>query len=377
MCRKRPDLSASSADRAKIARAQPEVGLDEVQRHVLKLLLPRINQSDASVVVTNPLKPNNPIVHVSAKWQPMCGFKYEQAVGQNPRIVQGKNTDPEAVRAISESLRNRSACKVQLLNYRGGDERQPFWNIISINPVCWRGELVFYMANLQDYTNHLSKLVSLSPSQFCRAALHYQKVRRLSMLEMCGDERNHAARHALARAKPAVYEVDEEHAAGGPEVESKTPPMPVIRRLGWSGLTLDPEHLCDRLQDALQGIGAVFEASVNADDEHEVFMLHVTRGEVEWQLSVHEESVGIGGEGTYRIASTRLAGPTHAYHEAFRLLRDKLGDACSHVLPGAAQPAVPIRPAFGFGLALAPMPTDAPPMQPPLLAPPDSQGSSS
>ena len=84
-----------------------------------------------------------------------------------------------------------------------------------------------------------------------------------------------------------------------------------------------------------------------------------------------------GGEGTCRIASTRLAGPTHAYHEAFRLLRDKLGDACSHALPGAAEPAVPIRPAFGFGLALAPMPTEAPPTQPPLLAPPFSQGSSS
>lgn len=255
-CRKRPDPNPSDAERAKLPRVPLPPGLTEDQQHVLKMLLPRISLSDASVVVTNPLQPNNPIVHVSDKWQPMCGFTYDQAIGQNPRIVQGKNTDSAVVRAISESLRDRSACKVQLLNYRGGDEKQPFWNLISINPVCWRGDVVFYMANLQDYTNHLAKLVSLSPSQFCRAALHYQRTRRLARLEMRGDDRDLAARHALARAKPAVYEADEEHAAAGPHAEPKTPQIPMIKRLGWSGLTLDPEHLCDRLQDALQGMGA-------------------------------------------------------------------------------------------------------------------------
>ena len=117
--------------------------------------------------------------------------------------------------------------------------------------------------------------------------------------------------------------------------------------------------------------GANFEASIRADDKREVFMLHVTHAQVEWQLSVYEEEPsGFGSEGTYRISSTRLAGPTHAYHESFRQLRERLGDACSHVLAGAAKPAGAGRPMkTPFGLALAPMPTEAPPAPPLALAP--------
>ena len=52
-----------------------------------------------------------------------------------------------------------------------------------------------YVANLQDYSYHIGQLVSLTPSQFCRAALHYRRGRRLD-----------APLTSLALAKPALYE---------------------------------------------------------------------------------------------------------------------------------------------------------------------------
>ena len=176
----------------------------------------------------------------------MCGFTYEEASGQNPRIVQGERTDQKVVRAISGALANQSACKVQFVNYRRGSLDQPFWNMLSISPVLYQGNVMFYMANLQDYSYHISQMVSLTPSQFCRAATHHQRGRRLQMLD------------PLVRSKPAIYEIDLEFpvpcSQGKTNVVAATPQP--IKRLGWNNLVLEPEHLSERLKDALQTMGA-------------------------------------------------------------------------------------------------------------------------
>ena len=104
----------------------------------------------------------------------MCGFTYEEASGQNPRIVQGERTDQKVVRAISGALANQSACKVQFVNYRRGSVDKPFWNMLSISPVLHQGNVMFYMANLQDYSYHMAQMVSLTPSQFCKGGDLFQ-----------------------------------------------------------------------------------------------------------------------------------------------------------------------------------------------------------
>ena len=91
--------------------------------------------------------------------------------------MQGERTDAKVVQAISGALANKSACKVQFVNYRRGDlatpnsssrapilhsnphrpcnqtaaallagmPDQPFWNMLSISPVLYQGNVVFYM----------------------------------------------------------------------------------------------------------------------------------------------------------------------------------------------------------------------------------------
>ena len=65
----------------------------------------------------------NPIVYVTEPWQDLCGFTYKQAVNQNPRITQGRDSDPHAIRSISHALGEERACKVMMLNYRGGEHQ--------------------------------------------------------------------------------------------------------------------------------------------------------------------------------------------------------------------------------------------------------------
>merc|ERR1719198_878067 len=232
----------------------------------------------------------------------MCGFTYAEAAGRNPRITQGSRTDQNVVRALSMALSNRSACKVQFVNYRGGRPDEPFWNMLSISPVLHQGNVVFYMANLQDYSYQMSKMVSLTPAQFCRAATHFQRGRRFQNLD------------ALLRAKPAIYEADD--------------------------------------KDSLQTMGATYEQQEHSDAEGEVFLLHAKLDDVACRLTVSEDPA----DGTHRISVTRLAGDTFVYHEAFRQLRAHLGEACTTVSAKAAAAAAAPAPRRFAGLKLAPEP---------------------
>jgi len=295
-----------------------KVVLDDTQRKVLEELVTCVD-SQASIVITNPRAKDNPIVYVTEPWQTMCGFTYEEASGQNPRIVQGERTDQKVVRAISGALANQSACKVQFVNYRRGSMDQPFWNMLSISPVLYQGNVMFYMANLQDYSYHISQMVSLTPSQFCRAATHHQRGRRLQMLD------------PLVRSKPAIYEIDLNFpvpCAQGKSAVVAATPQP-IKRLGWNSLVLEPEHLSERLKDALQTMGASYELHICGDQEGEIFVLHAKIDAVACRLTVSEDPA----DGTQRISVTRLAGDTFEYHKAFRQLREHLGEACTLTRP--------------------------------------------
>jgi len=294
------------------------VVLDDTQRKVLEDLVTRVD-AKASVVITNPRAKDNPIVYVTEPWQTMCGFTYEEASGQNPRIVQGERTDQKVVRAISGALANQSACKVQFVNYRRGSVDKPFWNMLSISPVLHQGNVMFYMANLQDYSYHMAQMVSLTPSQFCRVAQHHQRGRRLQMLD-----------DASGCAKPAIYETDLEFPvpSQGKTTAVAATPQP-IKRLGWNDLVLEPEHLSERLKDALQTMGASYELHICGDQEGEIFVLHAKIDQIACRLTVSEDPA----DGTQRISVTRLGGDTFEYHKAFRQLREHLGEACTLTRP--------------------------------------------
>ena len=268
----------------------------------------------------------------------MCGFKAQDAIGQNPRITQGKRSQPEVIKDMSHALQNQRACKVRIVNYRSGHEDQPFWNILTISPVTFRGALQFYLANLQDYSHLIEKLISVSPAQFCKAAEYAQKKRYICKSEVSS---------VVSLARPVVYEADETFTLG--EHEMARPPdvaLPV-KRLGWEGLEYDPEYIADRISDAFLAIGASFERCEGSDSNGESIRIRVKSTKtpisaylteprnavpiicarsadksVSVVINIHEES-----EGKYRVACARLAGDTFAFHDLFREMKQHLGDA--------------------------------------------------
>jgi len=291
-----------------------EVQLCPTQREVLQRLVGSLDEN-TSVVITNAMQRDNPIVYVTKPWENMCGFSYGQAVGRNPRLTQGTKSDPAVIKLMSGALAQQQSCKVMMLNYRSGLEDRPFYNMLSISPVVHSGQLLFYLANLQDYSYHMSRLVSLSPSQFCRTAQHFMQRSRL----------NAAALAPRNLARPAILESNDDYALQVTPVAGQTPAAGFqMKRLGWSKLNLEPEHLIDRVVDCLQTMGARYELSPNTSDTDDLFIVSVEIRSVACRILVSRDPAE---ESAYRILCSRLGGDTFAYHDFFKELRVLLGDA--------------------------------------------------
>uniref|UniRef100_A0A7S0LAH5 PAS domain-containing protein n=1 Tax=Coccolithus braarudii TaxID=221442 RepID=A0A7S0LAH5_9EUKA len=291
-------------------RLHPKAVLEPLQKAMLAQFVEAIDPEAASLVITNPLLKDNPIVYVTEPWQKMCGFTYAEAVGKNPRVTQGERTDPRVIEVMSGALSSRSSCKVQLVNYRSGLLDRPFWNMLSISPLMFRGEVKLFIANLQDYSYHMTKMLSLTPAQFCKAAEYFQRVRPIAQ---------DVTMHMLA--KPTCYEVDVDHVKSS-AVEQPVRMAPPLKRLGWSKLRLEPEYLTDRVVDALMSIDAEYDVKLTEDRCGEMAVVCARMGAVSFRVVVDEDP-----SGSYRITCSRLSGDTFEYHAAYRSLRQHLQDA--------------------------------------------------
>jgi len=336
------------------------VGLTPTQREALSRVVEHVDTDTSSLVVTNPLQPNNPIVYVTRRWEEMCGFSYDQAVGRNARLTQGAQSDPDVMRVMGGALRSQRSCKVMMLNYRGGLADRPFWNMLSISPIVHSNRLVLYLANLQDYTYHMAKLVALSPTQFCRSADHHQTMQRLQPAHP--PDQQLSLRYF---ARPAVFETDDAAPLVPAANAAAAEPAPLLRmkRLGWSNLQLEPEHLVDRVCDALQSLDARYERAESVASGDDVFVVNTDITGVAARLLISRDP---DAEGAFRITCTRLGGDTFAYHEAFRQLRQLLGDA----VHGSSPLGGVNRPAGGLGLAPMRDPLTMPREPSPAMPPP-------
>ena len=86
-----------------------------------------------AMVITDATRPGNPIAYVNPGFEHLTGYSKEEAIGKNCRFLQGKETDPEAIRTIRDAVTSGKAIRKGLLNYRKNGES--FWNELIITPV--------------------------------------------------------------------------------------------------------------------------------------------------------------------------------------------------------------------------------------------------
>ncbi|MGE3315025.1 MAG: PAS domain S-box protein [Planctomycetaceae bacterium] len=103
------------------------------------------------ILMTDPSQPDNPVIFCSPSFQKMTGYSCEEILGRNCRFLQGPLTDPQAVQALHNAVRNERPCTVEILNYR--KDGTTFWNEVSISPVRdEKGVLTHYIGVQADIT---------------------------------------------------------------------------------------------------------------------------------------------------------------------------------------------------------------------------------
>lgn len=101
------------------------------------------DETEMSVVFSDPSLPDNPMIHVSEEFERQTGYTPEEAVGRNCRFLQGPETDPHAVEAIRQALRAQTRFTIDILNYR--KDGTPFVNRLRIRPIYdAEGRLMFF-----------------------------------------------------------------------------------------------------------------------------------------------------------------------------------------------------------------------------------------
>ena len=110
--------------------------------------------TEMSFTITDPRRPDDPLVWVNPSFTRLTGWLEEQAIGRNCRFLQGPNTDRAVVARIAAALRRRQPVTEVLLNYRR--DGTAFWNEVSISPVFdGAGELVNFVGVQTDVTERV------------------------------------------------------------------------------------------------------------------------------------------------------------------------------------------------------------------------------
>ncbi len=92
-----------------------------------------VEERERSVVISDPSRPDTPIIFVSDEFEAQTGYPPEEVLGRNCRFLQGPETDPKAVQAIRDALAAETEITVDLVNYRKDGTK--FWNRLRIRPL--------------------------------------------------------------------------------------------------------------------------------------------------------------------------------------------------------------------------------------------------
>ncbi|MFX0546781.1 PAS domain-containing protein [Roseovarius sp. S1116L3] len=115
-----------------------------------------IKHSRLPLCITDPTRPDEPIVFANQAFCDLTGYDEHEFVGRNCRFLQGPETTRESVEAIRAAMTSREVAMIEIVNYRKGGEK--FINALQIGPIYdEEGQLIFRFGSQLDISEARAK----------------------------------------------------------------------------------------------------------------------------------------------------------------------------------------------------------------------------
>lgn len=99
----------------------------------LPLLFRAVECARNGIVITDPLRTDNPIIYANPAFSQLTGYASEQIIGRNCRFLQRDDREQVAVKEVREAISKEMPITTILRNYKRNGTL--FWNELTISPV--------------------------------------------------------------------------------------------------------------------------------------------------------------------------------------------------------------------------------------------------
>jgi PAS domain S-box-containing protein len=118
-------------------------------------LLHRIRAFDTcplGLTLAGPAYRDNPILYANRTLRDLTGYSLDELRGENPRLLQGPDTDPDALERLHEAIDIWSEVTVELRNYRR--DGTPFRNRLTVVPLSGTSGTIDNWIGIQEAIDH-------------------------------------------------------------------------------------------------------------------------------------------------------------------------------------------------------------------------------
>ncbi len=117
----------------------------------LEVMKSIIENAPFGIVFSNVHEKDDPIIYINKEFTKMTGYTREDIIGKNCRMLQGNETDKNAVWGIRHAIQNKYPYETEILNYK--KDGTPFWNRFLIFPIYnSKGESIYFVGVQTDIT---------------------------------------------------------------------------------------------------------------------------------------------------------------------------------------------------------------------------------
>jgi PAS domain S-box-containing protein len=117
----------------------------------LRLLERAVEASTSSISMVDAIQPDMPLIYVNPAFEHITGYKRDEVLGRNCRLLQGAELGQPSLDKIRKALQDGCAGEALVRNYR--KDGTPFWNELRIAPVHdEHGRLTHFIGISDDVT---------------------------------------------------------------------------------------------------------------------------------------------------------------------------------------------------------------------------------